>query len=105
MSHQIDFKCHNTASAWNGHWVYGDLTWKLIKGKRPYLIDRQPLSTHLRLLAQHGFEVCHVQCIATPNMLKRRQLALQFQDMGEEDLTTSGAYILAVRIPCQGGMP
>lgn len=27
MSHQIDFKCHNTAHNWNGHWAYNDFVW------------------------------------------------------------------------------
>jgi hypothetical protein len=76
MSHQIDFKCHTTASTWNGHWAYGDLTWKLIKGRRPYVINRQPLSTHLHLLS-------------------RRHLT-------DDDLTTSAAYILAVKPGYQG---
>ena len=48
MSHVIDFKSHEIAEKWNGHWSYSDLTWKLIRGKKPYLLNREPLSTHLK---------------------------------------------------------
>jgi hypothetical protein len=103
MSHQIDFKCHGTAGTWNGHWTYADLTWRLIRGRRPYLINRQPLSTHLRLLEQNGFEVRCVQRVTTPNELKRSQLAPRFRDLDDEDLRTSGGYVLAVKLPPSSG--
>ena len=44
MSHQIDFKSHGTAELWNGHWQYSDWIWKMIRGRRPYLINREPYS-------------------------------------------------------------
>ncbi len=101
MSHEIDFKSHGTAPAWNGHWAYGNRTWTLIRGKRPYLINREPLGTHLRLLAKHGFEVRHVARFTMPSTLERSELAGPFRGISDEDLATSGAYILAVKIPRQ----
>jgi hypothetical protein len=50
MSHEIDFRCHRTARKWNGHWAYSDSAWKLIRGVWPYLLSRQPHSTHIELL-------------------------------------------------------
>jgi hypothetical protein len=97
MSHQIDFKSHQTADAWDGHWTYRDFTWHMIRGRRPYLINREPLSTHLRLLCEYGFEVIHVQRVQTESTLRRPDLASRFRRLNDEDLTTSGAYILAVR--------
>ncbi len=97
MSHQIDFKSHGTAKTWDGHRHYGDLVWKIIRGKRPYLINRAPLATHLRLLALHDFEVRHVDRTTTPATLTREQMAPQFRSLSEDDLTTSSAYVLAVK--------
>ena len=55
ISHQIDFRCHNTARVWNGHWRYSDAVWTMIRGRRSYLLNREPYSTHLRLLEENGF--------------------------------------------------
>ena len=44
MSHTIDFRSHQTAATWNGHWAYSDFTWRLIVGRRAFLINRQPYS-------------------------------------------------------------
>jgi len=49
MSHQIDFKCHGKAEKWNGHWAYSDFVWKVIRGRRSYLLNREPHSVHINL--------------------------------------------------------
>lgn len=96
MSHQIDFKCHNSAETWDGHWTYGDRLWRTIRGRRPDLINRQPLSTHLRLLEEHGFEIVYVQPIMAPSTVPPHRLSPQFRRLlTETDRTTSGAYVLA----------
>jgi hypothetical protein len=94
MSHSIDFWCHGLTWAWNGHWTIGDLTWRVVRGARGYLINRQPLSTHLDLLAKNGFEPVHVE--------RRREetspgfrLAKRFRTLSAEDLSTRGAFIQA----------
>ena len=51
LSHQIDYRAHGTASKWNGHWAYADLTWKVIRGGQTYVINRQPHSAHISQLA------------------------------------------------------
>lgn len=95
MSHQIDFRCHGTADSWNGHWACSDLHWRLIRGGRPYLINRQPHSAHLDLLKRHGFELVHEQPRELPSTLSRRDLAVRFRQLSDSDLTTSGAYMLS----------
>jgi len=95
MSHQIDFGCHSLAKKWNGHWAYSDFTWKLIKGKRFYLLNREPYSTHKRLLEQTGFTiVCEVKTLDHSGLAKE-QLSSRFRQMFEEDLTTRTVHILA----------
>jgi methyltransferase family protein len=98
MSHQIDFKCHNSAETWDGHWSYGYLLWRIICGRRPYTINRRPLSTHLRLLEDYGFKIIYVQPITTPSTVPPARLAPEFRKLlTEADRTTSGAYILSVK--------
>ena len=96
VSHQIDFRSHGTAHEWNGHWAYSDLAWKLVRGRRPYLLNRQPRSTHARLLAAHGFRVVFEQAATLASGIPRPRLAQRFRDMPEEDLTTAGWFVQAV---------
>jgi len=97
MSHRIDFRCHGTASEWNGHWLYGDRIWNLIRGKRPFLINREPHSTHTRLVAENGFELVRDQTTRMPSYYSIRDFAPRFQGMTEEDSITSGALIQALK--------
>jgi hypothetical protein len=97
LSHQIDFKAHGTAVEWNGHWAYSDLTWKLIKGRRPYLLNREPHSTHVSILERAGFSIVCDQTVKSHSNLERRALAHRFRSISDDDLTTSGAFIQAVK--------
>jgi Methyltransferase domain len=94
LSHQIDFRCHGTAREWNGHWTYGDRTWRLLRGRRTFLINREPHSTHLRLLREAGFRIVCDQT-NTGTSVDRRRLAPRFASLSDADLTTSGAFIQA----------
>ncbi|MCI0338109.1 MAG: methyltransferase domain-containing protein [Acidobacteria bacterium] len=97
ISHMIDFKCHKTADEWNGHWTYSDLTWKLIRGKRSYLLNREPHSTHLKLLLEEGFKVVCDQTIKSKSPITKRSLSGRFRNMSDEDLTTTDAFIQAIK--------
>lgn len=96
MSHSIDFWCHGLTWAWNGHWMVGDLTWRVVRGTRRYLINRQPLSTHVDLLRKYGFETVCIE--------RRRgeqgtfRPAKRFRALTAEDASTRGAFVQA-RLP------
>jgi hypothetical protein len=94
LSHQVDFRCHGTAREWNGHWTYGDMTWRMLRGRRTYLINREPHSTHICLLCEAGFTVVCDEMVSRP-AVDRRSLAPRFAQMSDVDLTTSGAFIQA----------
>lgn len=97
MSHQIDFRSHGTAKVWNGHWAYPDPLWRLIRGKRPYLINREPLSVHLEAMEQAGFEVVNVIRSRDRGGLPRTALAPRFRQLSEDDIQTAGALVQARR--------
>jgi hypothetical protein len=97
MSHQIDFGSHGTADEWNGHWAYSDFTWKLLKGRRPYLLNREPYSRHLSILNEEGFQVVYDRTVKLESNLTREDLASRFKSISDDDLTTSGAFIQAVK--------
>ena len=94
MSHSIDFSSHNVTRAWNGHWTLSDQAWRLVRGGRPYLINRQPLSRHLNLLREHGFEVVKVES-RRGAVAKSFRPARRFRSLSDEDVSTKGAFVQA----------
>ena len=97
MSHQIDFKCHGFASEWNGHYQYSDILWKLIKGKRPYLINRKPLDAHIDYINKAGFKIHFLNRIKTESNITLKSLPNTFKGMSRDDLSTSGCFLQALK--------
>jgi predicted RNA methylase len=95
MSHQIEFSCPGGAE-WNHHWAYGSLTWKLIRGNRPYYKNRVPLSEYLRLFDAVGCDVVGVEPVVADG-LPRDQLASPFKDLPDADLQTRAALVVAIK--------
>lgn len=98
MSHQIDFKCHGFASEWNGHYQYSNFIWKLIKGKRPYLINREPLQTHIDILNNTNFKICFLNRVKTESCISKEELSNKYSDISKEDLLTSGCFLQARKL-------
>lgn len=98
MSHQIDFRCHGLASEWNGHWTYSDLTWKAIKGRRPFLINRYPHSVHIDLMREAGFEIVADEKVKEQSKVRIEELTRRFGNITQDDLTTKVAHILARKV-------
>lgn len=95
MSHQIDFRCHDTAFEWNGHWKYSKLVWGLMRGKRPWFINRQPCSTHLRLIKKVGFCLRAKLRQVREDGIHSQQLAATFDKLSSVDMHTSAVFVLA----------
>jgi SAM-dependent methyltransferase len=101
LSHQIDFRSHGTADDWNGHWTYGDGMWRLLRGRRAFLINREPHSTHVRLLREAGFTLVCDEAVRD-FAVGRHKLARRFASLSDDDLTISGAFIQARLDPASG---
>jgi SAM-dependent methyltransferase len=100
MSHEIDFRSHGLTRPWNGHWEYPEFLWKLIVGRKPYVINRQPFSTHISLIANRGFEVTS-ELRQRISRVPREKLAARWQDMSDDDLV-SAIGIVQARLPESG---
>jgi len=97
VSHSIDFRSHGTADTWNGHWTYSDLVWKLIAGRRPYLINRLCHGAHIGLIKKNGLRVVCDVPVRMPSIVSRQDLAPRFAGMGDDDLVAASAFIQAAR--------
>jgi SAM-dependent methyltransferase len=98
ISNDIDFTCHGMAKEWNGHWAYSDIIWKLMKGKKPYLINRQSHSLHIDLLRKSGFKIIYDSRTQDTSGIERKHLALKFKNISDDDLVTSSAFIIAIKM-------
>jgi hypothetical protein len=93
--HNIDFRSHEVHPLWNGHFEYSDIEWKVVRGRAPYLINRVPLSRHLELLKENGFEIIHLDRLYGENCIRKGKLARRFENLSEDDLTTKWAMVIA----------
>ena len=92
VSHQIDLKSHGLTPEWCGHWAIPDWQWFLIRGRRPYFINRRPASWYRDCFKKTGFDPVHDEPFyLTP--ADPRQLAGAFQNLGLEDARTGGVFI------------
>ena len=93
MSHVIDYRCHGTAEDWNGHWTYPDFAWKLIRGRRPFFINRAMHSHHVDLMKQTGMEIVAEETVRQPSGIKLQRFAPQYRS--PTDVTTAVALVQA----------
>jgi SAM-dependent methyltransferase len=98
MSHSIDYRSHHTAGKWNGHWGYSDFVWKIIVGRRAFLINREPHSRHLQAMQDNGFKIRFDQHFHEDAGLEAGRLAPRFRNMTDTDLHTSSAFIVAQKL-------
>lgn len=98
MSHTIDFRSHGLTREWNGHLKFSELEWQLVKGGKKYLLNRHRVSGHICLHKKHGFNICERQTVLSKNNLEIKKLPGKFRHLTEEDLSTSGVYILSCRL-------
>jgi len=95
MSHLIDYSAHGIAPEWNGHWGASDLGWTITRGKRHYLINRTPHSTHLRLHGAAGFTILAEDKLRRVDGLIREDFSASFSAMSQEDAGTHLAFLVS----------
>lgn len=97
MSHQLDMTALGTADSWNGHRAYSELAWKIIAGKRPFFVNREPLATHLELMRANGFDIVTLIRGTREGGITRQELAPRWQGISDEDLATETGFVIARR--------
>ena len=97
MSHQLDMTALGTADQWNGHRAYSDLAWKIMAGKRPFFVNREPLQTHLDLIRANGFDIVTLIRGTREGGISREALAPRWSGISDEDLATETGFVIARR--------
>ncbi|WP_242344493.1 class I SAM-dependent methyltransferase [Anaeromyxobacter terrae] len=96
VSHQIDLRSHELFPEWNGHWGVSRLTWRLIRGRRAYLINRLPYSAHARAIRRF-FEVRLELLLEEEGGLPAGRLRAPFDRLDDRERRTSGYFVVAVK--------
>ena len=96
-SHVLDLGAAGTAPWWNGHWAYTERQWRVVRGRRPYLLNRAPLGEHLALAARAGLEVVRVVREAAPGALPAERLAAPFRGLDDAERRTRRATVVLRR--------
>lgn len=97
MSHEIDFCSHSMTKNWNGHWILSDLSWKIIKGARTYLLNRQPHSHHLKLLEKYRFDLTLDICARMESQIPRDLVLARRNDFSGDDPEIKSAFVQSVK--------
>lgn len=95
QSHDIGFKSCGTSDKWFGHWMYSDLEWKIVNGRKKLRINREPYSTHKKLLKKNNFKILYEQKQFAESTINKERLPVRFKNITDEDLTTYSVFIQA----------
>jgi hypothetical protein len=98
ITHVIDFKSHGMTAGWDGHLQYGDVAWKVVRGRRPWLLNRRSPSEHLRAMEAAGFEIVRTWRTIVPPTIPRSGLPPRFRDWSDEDRSTTIMVVAGRRI-------
>jgi hypothetical protein len=96
VSHEIDFTSHGFARTWDGHWSLSDSAWRIVSGKRRYAINREPMSTHVRLLEDAGFRIVGLRRVPAEPRVAASRLAPRFRSLSDADRATCNLVAQAV---------
>jgi hypothetical protein len=92
LSHQIDYKAHETHNIWNGHWYYSDFIWKIILKGRSYPINRNPHSFYKALFIKHLLEIKFILENFSYNGIK--EIPSNSKKYTKDDMEISGALFI-----------
>jgi hypothetical protein len=79
---------------WNGHWTYSDLEWRLVRGGRRFLLNREALSTHITCAEKVGFKVLLVKREYDDSGFNRQALSQRYSGLEDEDVRTRSAMLI-----------
>ena len=94
LSAQIDYKSHANADVWYGDLCYSDMEWKIIKGKKKQITNRKTHSMQLEALTKAKFKLISEQLFHDGVKAPREKLHSRFKNIPEQDLSTTGAFII-----------
>lgn len=97
VSHAIDFRSHRLTPEWDGHLQYPEQLWRIVKGRRPYLLNRCSPTQQLAALESAGFEVVWQGRIDAEPSRPPKRLPPPFCNWSTDDRRTAALTVIARR--------
>lgn len=97
--HVIDFRSHCITTGWDGHLQYSPRLWRLVKGRRPYLLNRAAPLKHLQALEAAGFTILVEDRVLHEPTVPIGNLPKSFQQWSTDDRRTATMTVVARRQP------
>ena len=97
-THLIDFDSHELTKEWNGHWAIDRLMWRVIRGKRPYLLNRAWRSQHLDLMRRNGFELLEEVPLMCESELGVEDFSVDYRDMPAAESRVRMTFVVARKL-------
>jgi hypothetical protein len=94
ISHQIDFKAHETSPVWYGHRLYSDWLWRIIMKGRSYAINREPYLVHQKIIEKY-FKICYEEKTTDSIPWEMVKLNNKFSHYEKADLSVANAFVIA----------
>jgi Methyltransferase domain len=103
-SHTVDCRSHGWADSWNGHWSYSDIEWKLVRGARPWILNRYSCSQHIDAATAEGFEVASEvpRRVSPDEAMPRHRIASRLRPSFTDDDLRCDALFLQLSKPLRG---
>jgi len=95
ISHQIDFRSHGTSPTWDGYRAYSELGWRIVRGRRTYLINRVPDTGHIEAMRRNGLRVVTQIPSTLAPTVRPEQYARRFRGLSPESRRTAGLFVQA----------
>jgi SAM-dependent methyltransferase len=96
ISHQVDLRSHGVSAEWNGQWGIPGWQWRVMRGRRTYLINRLPYSAHAALVRRF-FEVRTELLLDADDGLPDERFRPPFDRLTARERRTSGYFVVAVK--------
>lgn len=96
-SHAVDFRSHCITPDWDGHLQYSRGMWSIVKGRRPYLLNRMSPTEHLLAMERAGFRILLEERVIQQPTLPLRKLAGIFRAWSSDDRRTAAMTVIAQR--------
>jgi len=96
ISHQIDFRSHGTSPTWDGYRAYSEWGWRIVRGRRDYLINRVSDAGHVEAMNRHGLRVVTWIPAMLPPTLRPGGYARRFRELSPESRSTAGVFVQAM---------
>ena len=94
MTHEIDYGSHSLTRHWNGHWAISAACWRMIRGARPFLINRLPHEAQIEAVRRNGFHILRERLVRRDDGIAMQRFDAPYAGMTGDSARTHIGFIV-----------